>query len=293
LSRGHRRARATALALCALGLGAQASPTEESAPLRLRYGFAPGQSWRAVYEVARETQLGGEVQRDRGVARFAYRVREGAQKGQVRIEARLLSQETVAGVSPLDFSPIAFRASTDARGRLLDPHFDVGPATPPPVPGVEPDPLEYQRMLEQVASTWRSAVFWFPELPEGSLSAGDSFDAVEERDEEVAPGVTMRLRRTRSYRLRAVADGVAQFAVVETSRVDAANARSGIASEERAEGEARFDLALGMWTRHQLASSQHASYTGAEPRTATGEMNAHSVTTIEMQRVQGGERQGT
>jgi len=294
LSRGvPGRARAAALALCALGLMAQAQPSGESAGLRLRYGFAPGQSWRAVYEVTRETQLGDDTQRDRGVARFAYRVREGAQKGLVRIEAQLVSQETAAGVSPLDFSPIVFLASADARGRLLEPHFDVGNATPPPVPGVEPDPLEYQRMLEQVASTWRSAVFWFPELPERSLAVGGSFDVVEERDEEVAPSVTMRVRRTRSYRLKSVADGVAQFGVVETSRVDAANARSGIASEERAEGEARFDLALGMWTRHQLASSQHASYTGAEPRAETGEMNVHSVTTIEMQRVQGGEHPGT
>ncbi len=98
---------------------AQAQPSGESAGLRLRYGFAPGQSWRAVYEVTRETQLGDLVERDRGVARFAYRVREGAQKGFVRIEAQLVSQETAAGVSPLDFSPIVFRASADARGRLL------------------------------------------------------------------------------------------------------------------------------------------------------------------------------
>lgn len=289
MSRGRLR---RALALCALLL-APAALAGESAPLRLRYGFGAGQGWRASYEVARETQIGDDVLRDRGVARFAYRVREGARKEQVRIEARLVSQETAAGVSPLDFSPIVFRTSIDARGHQIEPRFDVAAAQPPPVPGVEPDPLEYQRMLEQVASTWRFAVFWFPELPERALSPGDSFDVVEERDDEVAPGVTMRVRRTRTYKLTSVADGVARFGVVETSHVDAANAKSGIASDERAEGEALFDLTLGMWTRHQLASSQHASFSGAEPRTESGELSGRSVTTIEMQRVQGDARPGT
>ena len=278
-----RRGRALSLALGAL-LALEAS-AGEGEPLRLRYGFAAGQRWRAVYEVARETRLGADLLSDRGVARFAYHLREGAEPGQVRIEARLVSQETAAGVSPLDFSPIVFRASADARGRLQEPRFDIGKATPPPVPGIEPDPLEYQRMLEQVASTWRSAVFWLPELPEAPLARGESFSVAEERDEEVATGVTMRVRRTRSYRLIAVDGGVARFSVQETSHVDAADARSGIASEERAEGEALFDLALGMWTRHQLASSQRGSYSGAEPRAASGEMSARSVTTIEMERV--------
>jgi hypothetical protein len=283
--------RAAALALCAIALAPAA--LADDAPLRLRYGFAAGQGWRATYEVARETQLGEDVLRDRGVARFAYRVREGAQKDQTRIEARIVSQETAAGVSPLDFSPIVFRTSIDARGHQIEPRFDVATATPPPVPGVEPDPLEYQRMLEQVASTWRFAVLWFPELPERALSAGDSFDVVEERDDEVATGVTMRVKRTRTYELVSVTDGVARFTVAETSHVDAANAKSGIASDEKASGEAFFDVALGMWTRHQLASSQRASYTGAEPRTKSGELTGRSVTTIEMQRVPDGARPGT
>jgi hypothetical protein len=47
-----------------------------------------------------------------------------------------------------------------------------------------------------------------------------------------------------------------------------------------------------MWTRHQLASSQRASYRGAEPR-GSGELTGRSVTTIEMQRVQGDARPDT
>jgi hypothetical protein len=75
--------------------------------------------------------------------------------------------------------------------------------------------------------------------------------------------------------------------------VDAVGSDSGIASLERAEGEALFDLALGMWTRHELASSQHASYSGATPLAETGRVEVRSVTTIEMQRAQGGAQPGT
>jgi hypothetical protein len=101
---------------------------------------------------------------------------------------------------------------------------------------------------------------------------------------EAQPGVAMRVRSTRTYRLLEVAAGVARFRVEEDSQVDAAAAEGAIASQQRAEGEALFDLSLGMWTRQELVSDQRAHYTGA-PQVGTGEATSRSVTTIEMQRV--------
>ncbi len=227
------------------------------------------------------------MQRDRGAARFEYRVLGAEPEGTLRLEARLLSQETADGISPLDYSAIAFSALIDAQGRLRGAHYEIGEARPPVVEGVAPDPIAFRQMLRQVASAWRGAVFWFPELPERALAVGDAFAVDETRNlAETEPGVSMRIRSSRTYRLLAVEADVARFRVEEVSTVDAATAQSGIASEQRAEGEALFDLGLGMWTRQELVSSQRASYTGASGvGQDRGEATASTSTLLEMQRV--------
>jgi hypothetical protein len=267
------------------------TPERETAAgggLVLRYGWSADQTWRATHRSERETQLPVGTQRDRGVACFEYRVEPGEPEGTLRLEARLLSQETAEGTSPLDFSPIAFRAQVDALGRLRGAHYQIGEAEPPVVDGARLDPIAFRHMLRQVASAWRGAVFWFPELPERALSPGDAFVVDEARDlAESEPGVKMQMRASRTYRLLGVESGVARFRVEETSEVDAATADSGIASEQRAEGEALFDLSLGMWTRHQLVSSQRASYQGAEGLGAgAGEVSVRSTTSLEMRRLE-------
>ncbi|HXK21848.1 MAG TPA: hypothetical protein VMS55_04130 [Myxococcota bacterium] len=286
----QRRARVlrAALALGLLALGWRSAHADDSTPVRLRYGWAPAQSWRAVYSVKREMHLAQDVQTDLGVARFDYAVHPDAKRGSLRLEVRFVSQETAAGPSPLDFTPIVFRAGTDALGHLRGPDVRIGDARPPDLPGIEPDPVAYRQILEQAASAWRQAAFWFPELPERPLAPGEEFVSRDDRDlGGGAPGTGMWMRSERRYRLVSVAQGIARFHVEEDSHVDAAAGSEGVASEQRAEGEALFDLALGMWTRHELVSSQRASFRGA-PSAAAADATSHSVTTIEMQRLSPG-----
>jgi hypothetical protein len=265
------------------GTAAQAEP-----PLRLRYGWAADQTWQATHSMVRETQLRGNQRSERGIARFEYRVLPADAEGTLRIEARLLSQETRDGISPLDFSAIEFSAQVDALGRLRGAHYVIAEAQPPKLEGGDtPDPIAYRQMLRQVASAWRGSVFWFPELPEKQLLPGDTFVVDDARNlAESEPGVTMRMRSSRTYRLLAVEAGVAKFHVEELSNVDATTAESGIASEQHAEGEALFDLGLGMWTRQELVSKQRANYTGAAGAgPEQGEASAATSTTLEMQRI--------
>jgi hypothetical protein len=274
-----RRAwRGLLLAACFVSAAAAAEPEA----VRLRYGWVPGQVWRGTQTLTRETRLGEDLRRDRGVARFEYRVLAG-KAGELQLEVSLLSQETAEGTSPLDFSPILFRALADARG-VRSPSYEV--AEPAPGPGELADPIQHRRVLRQVASAWQDAALWFPQLPEASLAPGKSFTVSESHEvPESQPGIAMRIERARSYRLLGVESGVARFRVEDTSRVDAAGADSGIASDERAEGEARFDLALGMWLEQRLLSTQRALISGAEANAAPGEASSHSVTEIRMERV--------
>jgi hypothetical protein len=282
-----RRARAARWAALALALalgGERGAASSETAPVRLRYGWSAGQTWLATSSVERETHVGDDVQRDHGVARFEYTVGT-APGGELKLEARMLSQETEAGAAPLDFSPIVFGADIDDHGRLRGAHFTIAESPPPVVGGKALDPLTYHQVLNQVATAWRSAVLWFPDLPERSLSPGQAFVVEDERDlGDAEPGVAMRVHSTRTYRLLSVADGVARFRVEEDSRVGAGAGASRIDSRQHAEGEALFDLELGMWMRHQLVSSQRASYSGSPAGAGTGEATSRSVATIEMQR---------
>lgn len=281
--KARRLAALLALALLAFASGAGAA---DPARVRLRYGWTVGQVWRATYSLTRELGSADAPQHDRGVARFEYNVQADSEPGALRLEARMLSQETAAGVSPLDFSAVVFRTRVDAQGRQQGSHYAIGEAQPPSIKGVESDPVAYRRMLRQVASAWRNAAFWFPELPERSLSPGEAFVVREERDlggEE--PGVSLRIHSTSTYRLLAVEDAVARFHVEQVSAVAGSAADSAIESEERAEGEALFDLALGMWTRQQLVSSSSARYSGAQGGAGSGQTSVRSTNSVEMQRV--------
>ncbi|HXK25079.1 MAG TPA: hypothetical protein VMS55_20590, partial [Myxococcota bacterium] len=124
-----------ALALFVLALGSRGAHADDAAPVRLRYGWESGQTWRGVYSVKREMHLAKDVQADLGVARFDYAVLPDAKPGALRLEVRFVSQETAAGPSPLDFTPIVFRAGTDALGHLRAASYQIGEARPPDLPG--------------------------------------------------------------------------------------------------------------------------------------------------------------
>ncbi len=72
---------------------------------------------------------------------------------------------------------------------------------------------------------------------------------------------------------------LAEFAIQVSSSVDASTAQTGIVSNQSTEGEAVFDLELGMWTRQETRSEHRASVHGSP---ATDQASARTVKTIEM-----------
>lgn len=267
-----------AWALCVLWLlpvAAQARSYE------LRYGIAPGQTWHAAQTIHRETYVAGVSDTDTGIARFRYEVKNGPE-GTLRLDARMVSQETHDGPSPFDFSVIRFLAQTDRRGVMRGMHFRLGDVEPPDLEGVEKDPVAFRQMLRSLASAWLESVYWLPELPERSLAVGESFTIGDRGDVGgTDPGVTMQMDRKTTYRLRKVTGRLAEFSVEVHSTVDASTAQTGLTSQRTAEGEAVFDLEAGMWTRQEIRAEHHASLRGAETGSETA--TARTVTTIEMQ----------
>ena len=117
----------------------------------------------------------------------------------------MLSQSVGGEKSPVDFSSIAFRASTDRRGALRGVHFELGDAEPPDLPGLDPDPVAFRQMLRQIAEAWIDTVYWLPELPEHAVAVGASF-TIGERDDVggTEPGVRMEMVSKTTYTLREV-----------------------------------------------------------------------------------------
>lgn len=266
---------AAALAVALLLPGAASSRSYE-----LHYGFAPGQVWHGVQSVFRKTTVAGSTQTDRDTARFRYVVGKRAPDGAMRLDARMLSQTRSGRKSPFDFSVIHFVARVGRQGALRGMYFELGEADPPDLDGVKPDPVAFRQMLRSVAAAWVESVYWFPELPAHPLEPGESF--VVNRTGDVGgtdPGVSMRQDARTTYTLRKVSGHLAEFSIRVTSRIDAATAQTGIRSRRDAEGEATFDLDLGMWTRQQIRSENRATVRGVP---GTDQASAHTVTTIEM-----------
>ncbi|MGH0028434.1 MAG: hypothetical protein ACQGVC_01480 [Myxococcota bacterium] len=247
----------------------------------LRYGLEPGQTWHAVQTVFRETSVGTVSETHTGTARFRYDVGAGAEDGDVRLDARMVSQETSAGASPFDFSVIQFMAQTDRRGATRGMHYRLGDAEPPDLPGVEKDPVAFRQMLRSLASAWIESVYWLPELPEGPIELGESFAIVDGGDVGgTDPGVTMKMETRTVYTLRKVTGRLAEFGIEVRSTVDAATAQAGITSNRSGNGEAVFDLEAGMWTRQEVRAEHRAALRGAE--TGDDQATARTTTTFEM-----------
>jgi len=268
-------------ALLAVVLTAIVGTSTGAEPLVLRYGLAPGQRWSAVQTITRETSLGGQTRSDRGTARFDYQVAAGDHPDRLRLDARMLSQSVSGEESPLDFSSIAFHAVTDRRGVKRGVRFELGDVEPPDLPGIEPDPVAFRQMLRQIAEAWIDSVYWLPELPEQPLSVGEFF-VIGDRDDVggTEPGVRMEMVSKTTYTLREVSRGVARFDLSIRSNVEASTARDTVESRRIAEGEAHFDLDLGMWSRHETRSEHRVVFAG-EPA-APGSATARTTTTIEM-----------
>ena len=155
--------------------------------------------------------------------------------------------------------------------------------------GVAKDPAAYREMLRRIATAWSPSVFWLPELPEAPLAVGESFTVGDQGDVGgTDPGVAMEIASQRTYTLDRVEDGKAKFSIRLHSTVDAATAQSSVESEQRALGDAVFDLALGMWVRQETRSEHRARFKGGPG--GDGIATARAVTTIEMARESAPER---
>jgi hypothetical protein len=246
----------------------------------LRYGLAVGQTWHAAQTSFRETTVAGLTRTDTAAARFRYEVVEAPVENEVRLEARMLSQTMGEEQSPFDFSAIRFLAQTDPRGTMRGVHFQLGEAEPPDLEGVEPDAVAFRQMLRSLAAAWIEAVYWLPELPVEPLSIGESF-VIQDRGDVggTDPGVAMQIESKTRYTLEKVTGRIAEFTIRVSSTVDGATAQSGIVSKRSAEGEALFDLELGMWTRQETRSFHRAALHGTP---SADHASGRTVTTIEM-----------
>lgn len=251
-------------------------------PITLRYGFAPGQRWDASQTIERTTEALGQSQSDVGIARIRYRIDKAPVDGHVSIIAHMLSQEIAGTTSPFDFSQVQFHAFTDPRGAMRGVHYEIAPdAEPPDVPDIDKDPVAYREMLRRIATAWSDSVFWLPELPEEPIELGESFTLGDTGDVGGSdPGVAMEMTSRRTYTLDRVEDGKAHFSIRLQSTVDAATAQSSVESEQRALGDAVFDLQRGMWLREQTRSEHRARFQGGPG--GEGVASARTVTTIEM-----------
>ena len=264
----------------ALGLMVLLPSAASARSYELRYGLAVGQTWQAVQTTFRETTVAGLTRTDTAAARFRYEIVEAPVENEVRLEARMLSQTMGSEESPFDFSPIRFLAQTDPRGTMRGVHFQLGEAEPPYLEGIEPDPVAFRQMLRSLAAAWIEAVYWLPELPVQPLSVGESF-VIQDRGDVggTDPGVAMQIESKTTYTLQKVTGRLAEFTIRVTSTVDGATAQSGIVSNRSAEGEALFDLELGMWTRQETRSEHRAALHGAP---GADHASGRTVTTIEM-----------
>jgi len=55
-------------------------------------------------------------------------------------------------------------------------------AEPPPLEGVDADPVAFREMLRSLASAWLDSVYWLPVLPEKPLAVGESFELADRGD---------------------------------------------------------------------------------------------------------------
>lgn len=282
MSRSEARALASLLLLFAAALPAGA----EGPFYPLRYGLEAGQSWRATHRMVRETSVAGSEERHAGSAEIRYEVAEGAEEGGLRLDARMLSQESDGQASPFDFSAVRFVADVDRRGETRGAHYRIDDVTPPDIPGLEKDPAAYRQMLRSMAEAWLDSIYWLPELPQEPVAPGDTFVVGGRGDAPGAEsGMRMKVEEETAYTLRGVAGRFATFDVSVRSVVDAQSGESGIRSRRTARGEAVFDLEAGMWTRHEIAAEHEAALRGAEDGSTRA--TARTVTTIEMRKEAG------
>jgi hypothetical protein len=237
-----------------------------AASARLSYRMAPGQVWVGTLSSQSETEFSGQKDVHRSKTTIQYTVSEGPKSGWVSLAARIVSQQ-VPGTEPgggMDLSGITFHADMHESGELRNIRHE-GSALPP---GAADMPPQMKEMMAQssnmVADAWKTAVFWFPELPEGPLSPGDEFDVIRKTGMgSAAMGMQSTTVSKQVFALDDIRAGLAYFTVRERSVTQTTGVAGGRADTKTAsKGETVFDLKTGMWTDLVVKSRSNVGMTG-------------------------------
>jgi hypothetical protein len=232
----------------------------------LSYRLAPGQVWIGTLSSQSETSFMGEKDIHRNKSVIEYRVGQGPKKDWVSLTARIVSQQTpgAEGGGQMDLSGITFMADMHKSGEIRNIRHE-GSALPP---GMADLPAQMKQMYEQssnmIADAWKNAVFWFPELPEEPMLAGDEFEMTRKMAMGGAGmGMQAQTVSKQVFTLEEVSKGLAYFSVRERSVTKMTGAAGGRSDTKTAsKGETVFDMNAGMWIDMVVKSKSNVGMTG-------------------------------
>jgi hypothetical protein len=230
-----------------------------SGAVTLHYGFVPGQQWECTRMTHMEFMVMGKKEINRKKDTLLYVVTKGAKKGWVHLTARYInpppkSEENQYALGQYD---LTFSADVHSSGDTRNIRVE-GMEKPMADTTLEPQAktamVQTNRMLAQ---SLQPAVFWFPELTEEALQAGDEFE--EKRTQGIKdPNMAYTSKTRKVFVLEEVSHGLAYFSTKERHAGKTSTAMGAAEYGMSGKGESIFDLKAGMWmefvTRYKISS---------------------------------------
>ena len=253
------------LLMSGLLLGASAAPATAGV-VKLRYKMRPGQVWIVTLSSQNEMTYMGQKNINRSKNVIEYRVSNGPKKGWVSLTARIKSPggPSAQAGGPMDLSKLTFTADMHYSGEIRNVQHR-GNAMPPPSPDLPPQmKAMYEQSSNMVAEAWQNAVFWFPEIPEDHLEAGDEFDVTRNFGMGgSAMGMQSQTVSKQVFTLDEVSEGLAYFTVRDRSITKTKGIAGGRSATKTAgKGETVFDIKEGMWLDLTVKSRSRMNMSG-------------------------------
>jgi hypothetical protein len=242
------------------------APAWAAGAAQLQYRLAPGQVWIGTLSSQSQTSFMGEKSLHRSKSVIEYRVKKGTKANWVSLTARIVKQHTPGqeGGGQMDLSGIAFMADMHRSGELRNIRHE-GTALPAGMSELPPQMKQmYAQSSDMIADAWKSAVFWFPELPEAPMRPGDEFDVTRRIGMGGAgAGIQAQTVSKQVFTLEEVSKGLAYFTVRERS-VTKMKGMAGGRSDTKtaAKGETVFDTKTGMWLDMVVKSRSKVGMSG-------------------------------
>ncbi len=235
---------------------------------KLSYKLKPGQTWTGILSSQNEGGISDKKKKASGKTIVEYKVKKGAKKGWMILEARILSTGKKSMRSRLDLSKITYSADFHESGEIGNISYS-GDLMPDLGPNADQIPQQTLDMMKQsfkaLPEMWKHTVYWFPEVPEEKLSIGDEFDMKKKMGLNI-PGSPMQMNAVlkQVFTLEDVSDGLAYFSVKERSVAKGSGAM-GMDSKVQTvgKGDAVFDLEQGMWLEMTQKSKAKVGMPGA------------------------------